>query len=45
MERIWHKVYGAKIAKEIDLNRHRSVVAMAEEAMKKYADRTAFVSS
>jgi len=44
MERIWHKVYGAKIAKEIDPNRHRSVVAMAEEAMKKYADRTAFVS-
>ena len=44
MERIWHAVYGDRIAREIDLAGHRSVVAMEEAAMKKYAERTAFVS-
>ena len=45
MERIWHKAYGNATPKEIDLSGHTSVVAMLEEAMRKYADRTAFVSA
>jgi len=44
MQRIHHRIYAEKIPTEIDPSRHRSVVAMAEQAMKRYAGRTAFVS-
>ncbi len=44
MERVWKKIYGDKIPAEIDLSRYSSVVAMLDEAMTRFRQRTAFVS-
>jgi len=44
VERVWKKIYGDKIPAEIDLSRYSSVVAMLDEAMTRFRQRTAFVS-
>src|SRR5262249_50273439 len=38
----WLATYGARIPAEIDPNAYGSVLAMLEEAMKRFADRPAF---
>lgn len=43
MERIWHKVYGTRVPKEIERNRYASVAHLFEESVARYRDQTAFV--
>jgi len=42
MTRHWLASYGTRIPADIDPDTHSSVLAMLEDAMKRYADRPAF---
>ena len=42
--RPWLAAYGGRIPADIDADAHRSVLAMLEEAMTRYAEKPAFRS-
>ncbi len=42
MEKIWLKNYPANMPQEIDASQYGSLVALLDEAMRKYKDRVAF---
>jgi long-chain acyl-CoA synthetase len=43
VERIWHRRYPPGIPAEIDTSRYSTLVALLEESLQKFRDRTAFV--
>lgn len=43
MERIWHKIYGTRVPKEIECDRYASVAHLFQESVARYPDQTAFV--
>ena len=42
MEKIWLKNYPANMPQDIDASQYGSLVALLDEAMRKYKDRVAF---